>query len=116
MLLLLPLQWAAAQMHESRSYAESAMQGMAAPTQVAVSEPRGSHSLEAVGAPCKFHKVAQPSALAGLFDQPSVDAVGSLAWSVPADLDHHSIGAANDIERPQWRVRVPSTVDRQRRA
>ncbi|SFE51020.1 hypothetical protein [Paracidovorax wautersii] len=113
MLLLLPLQWAAAQAHESGASVESvADEEDAAPAQPVAGVPAGGHTQEHGGEPCLFHTLAQASALAGLHEAPLPATPGRFDWIVPPDMNHHGTGAANDIDRPRWPGRAPSTADR----
>ncbi len=112
MLLLLPLQWAAAQAHESHASVESAAEEGAVPAQPEAGVPAGGHAQEQGGVPCLFHALAQASALTGLHGAALPAAPGGFDWIVPPDLNHHGTGAANDIERPRWPGLDPSTADR----
>ncbi|AVS83622.1 hypothetical protein [Paracidovorax avenae] len=118
MLLLLPLQWAAAQMHESEAPVESAEVSAAAPAHPAAAAAplQDSHAQEPGGAPCLFHTLAQPSAPAELPDARVPAASARSAWAVPSELDHHGTGADEDIDRPRWPARSPLTVDRRAHA
>lgn len=117
MLLLLPLQWAATQMHESEAPAESAEGSAAPPVQaVAAALLQDSHARDPGGAPCLFHTLAQPSAPAELPDTRVPAASVRSAWTVPSDLDHHGTGADDDIDRPRWPAPSPLTVDRRAHA
>ncbi len=120
MLLLLPLQWAAAQMHESEAPAESAGGAAAAPEQAVAAAAaallQDSHVQDPGGAPCLFHTLAQPSAPTELPDARVPAASVRSAWAAPSDLDHHGTGADDDIDRPRWPARSPLTVDRRAHA
>ncbi|WP_343594040.1 hypothetical protein [Paracidovorax wautersii] len=105
LLLLLPLQWAAAQMHESRPSSSEA-------TAQAPVAAQDHHAPEHGGTPCLFHTLAQPAAHGGAPQAPGVPGHMRRAWDVPLDLDHHGTGAASDIDRPRWRAcGAPATVD-----
>ncbi|WP_375576005.1 hypothetical protein [Paracidovorax oryzae] len=112
MLLLLPLQWTAAQVHESFSSAESvAKKGDASARKKTADEASSFHFSEDRGIPCPFHNVAQPSAVGDLSNPRCPAQQASNAWVVPRHLRHQGTGAANDIERPKWSFHAPSTVD-----
>lgn len=111
MLLLLPLQWTAAQFHESASSAGSVAAGYAS-AQKKISDGASSlHFSEDRGVPCPFHNVAQPSSIGDLWNPRCPAQQASNAWVVPRHLRHQGTGAANDIERPKWAFHAPSTVD-----
>lgn len=105
LLLLLPLQWAAAQMHESRSAFSGA-------TVQAQESAQDSHAQEHGGAPCLFHALAHPSVHGGTLQAPGLPGQARRAWDVPLDLDHHGTRSISDIDRPRWRACIaPSTED-----
>lgn len=99
MLVLLPLQWAAAQVHESSSEADTVSTSMRKGWPVSVS---AGHTRDAGGAICQFHEVAQPSALAEASHILRDLLVDGSGWSVPIALNHLADGFGNDIERPKW--------------
>ncbi|ATG92969.1 hypothetical protein QRO11_11160 [Paracidovorax citrulli] len=111
MLLLLPLQWTAAQFHESSSPAASVAKGSAFVQNKTADEAGSFHFSEDRGIPCPFHNVAQPSAVGDLPNPWCPTQQASNAWVVPRHLRHQGKGAANDIERPKWPFLAPSTVD-----
>ncbi|WP_020424776.1 hypothetical protein [Paracidovorax oryzae] len=111
MLLLLPLQWTAAQFHESASSAGSVAAGYASAQKKAADEAGGNHFSEDRGVPCPFHNVAQPSSIGDVPNPRCPVQQASNAWVVPRHLRHQGAGVANDIERPKWSFHAPSTVD-----
>lgn len=102
MLVLLPLQWAAAQVYESSSEVAnvSAALGKSRYTSVGAG-----HTRDSGGAICQFHEVAQPSALAEASQTLTGRLVDEAGWPVPTALNHIADGVGNDIERPKWRYR-----------
>lgn len=99
MLLLLPLQWSAAQAHEYRDNASMVTISVQADTAIS---PSLAFHLQEPGGVCQFHQMAQPHFTLDRSGVSNSAVVDANEWLVPPSLTHNAVGRHEDIERPKW--------------